>query len=250
VDRRVLDHVTRERAFPPSHFPVPSPTPTLLWLRFAFSLPVLHYCYTYQLWLQVALARPFIRGQPTRAPGFLRRARATVRRRRRRLGPARTCWLLVKWANHPPRRRTDAPLLSSGVNPEAGGRAHGLISRLDFRFEGPTWDGDWGSRDGLGRWGLGRHIRPGIAGIPWMETATGSCAPDSARPPLLPHSWLPSLLFMASSKLQIDKRRNDLDRAFFTIATDNGNSLQDTKFVTARTTFPVITNTNWSRENR
>jgi hypothetical protein len=80
VDRRVLDHVTRE-SFPT--LSLPSPAPTLLWLRFA-SLrllpPVLHYGIPYLLWLVAALARRFIRGQLLAHPvSFAARERAQTR---------------------------------------------------------------------------------------------------------------------------------------------------------------------------
>ena len=83
VDRRVLDHVTTREGFPTLQpcFGFASPSPSLS--------RVLHYAIPYQLWLLVALARPFIRGQLLAHPVSLAaracwRASESRRRRRRR----------------------------------------------------------------------------------------------------------------------------------------------------------------------
>lgn len=139
------------------------------------------------------------------------------------------------------------------------------MSRLDFRFEGrgwaATWTADYGSRDGLERWGLGRHMtmRPGIAGIPWMETATGprmcsrfgpghSCPIHGCEPPL---SWLHQ-----SFRLCVDKLTGEtiwIVACPYLFSQERPTemwALQQQKFVTGRTTFAVTNITRVVEEPR
>lgn len=122
----------------------------------------------------------------------------------------------------PPPCRTAAPEGAWRVGrSRGGGGREGLVvvGRVGASRASAAGGGRNRNRNRIGRRGVGRgsragcwpgprrHMEPEIAGIPWMATGAGSCAPDSASP--LPSPPLPALSTVSRAPASFSSLRSN-----------------------------------------